>query len=123
MTKPSSNMKRFYRQRKKNNTSSTTKPPPKSTSWSKKKGPTVIPPEPLDENARMEQVLKQFDMNMTYGPCIGMTRLARWERARRLGLNPPQEIETLLKTTDIKVRQVSLWDGRTYTNTATTKNT
>ncbi|CAN1130447.1 hypothetical protein LINPERHAP2_LOCUS5835 [Linum perenne] len=25
-------------------------------------------------------MLREFDMNMVYRPCIGMTRLARWER-------------------------------------------
>ncbi|KAI3924528.1 hypothetical protein MKX01_037968 [Papaver californicum] len=36
-------------------------------------------------------------MNMKYGPCIGMTRLARWERAKNLGMNPPKEIETCVR--------------------------
>ncbi|XVE81531.1 hypothetical protein DITRI_Ditri15bG0072000 [Diplodiscus trichospermus] len=36
-------------------------------------------------------------MNMAYGPCLGITRLARWERAQRLGINPPKVIENLLK--------------------------
>jgi DNA polymerase delta subunit 4 len=26
-----------------------------------------------------------------YGPCVGVTRLERWERAAALGLNPPLE--------------------------------
>ena len=26
-----------------------------------------------------------------YGPCIGVTRMERWERAAALGLNPPVE--------------------------------
>ncbi len=30
-----------------------------------------------------------------YGPCIGMTRLQRWERADALGLNPPLAVSTL----------------------------
>ncbi|KDO48049.1 hypothetical protein CISIN_1g035467mg [Citrus sinensis] len=49
-------------------------------------------------------------MNMAYGPCIGMSRLARWERAYRLGLNPPKEIEVLLKTR--KVQAECLWEDR-----------
>lgn len=57
-----------------------------------------------------EEVLRQFDMNMAYGPCIGMSRLARWERAYRLGLNPPKEIEVLLKTR--KVQAECLWEDR-----------
>lgn len=57
-----------------------------------------------------EEMVGQFDMNMAYGPCLGLTRLARWERARRLGLNPPEDIERLLKAG--KVGPDCLWDGR-----------
>ncbi|GKV07447.1 hypothetical protein SLEP1_g19226 [Rubroshorea leprosula] len=48
-------------------------------------------------------------MNMAYGPCLGMTRLARWERAQRLGLNPPKEIKNLLNAG--KVQLECLWNG------------
>ncbi len=27
-----------------------------------------------------------------YGPCVGVTRLERWERAKALDLNPPEEV-------------------------------
>lgn len=57
-----------------------------------------------------EEVLRQFDMNMVYGPCIGMSRVARWERASKLGLNPPGDVGQLLRTS--KVGGESLWDGR-----------
>lgn len=63
-----------------------------------------------DEHNGSEAVLQQFDMNMKYGPCMGMTRLARLERAVKLGLNPPEEIAELLKSG--KVQQESLWDTR-----------
>ncbi|VVA90649.1 unnamed protein product [Arabis nemorensis] len=63
--------------------------------------------EDYDKN---EEMLRQFDMDMAYGPCMGMTRLGRWERAMRLGMNPPNEIEKLLKTE--KVKQDCLWQGR-----------
>ncbi|CAI0567644.1 unnamed protein product [Linum tenue] len=49
-------------------------------------------------------------MNMAYGPCIGMTRLARWERAQRLGLDPPGEVRSLLDSG--KAQTKSLWDDR-----------
>lgn len=62
-----------------------------------------------EEDDRNEIVLRQFDMNMAYGPCLGMTRLARWDRAQRLGLNPPKEIENLLIKG--KVQADCLWDG------------
>lgn len=55
-------------------------------------------------------MLRQFDMNMVYGPCIGLSRIDRLNRARKLGLNPPEEIENLI--TSDKVRPESLWDGR-----------
>lgn len=29
------------------------------------------------------------DSTYEYGPCIGVSRLERWERARAMGLNPP----------------------------------
>ncbi|KAL2941393.1 DNA polymerase delta subunit 4 [Bienertia sinuspersici] len=47
---------------------------------------------------------------MAYGPCIGLTRLDRWNRANKLGLNPPKEVEALLRSD--KVRFDSLWDSR-----------
>ena len=62
-----------------------------------------------DDFDEQEQVLRQFDMNMAYGPCLGITRLARWERAQRLGLNPPTEIENLLKGGKVKLE--CLFDG------------
>ncbi len=33
-----------------------------------------------------------FDLSYEYGPCVGVTRLERWERALALGLNPPAEV-------------------------------
>ncbi|XP_060075793.1 DNA polymerase delta subunit 4-like [Ylistrum balloti] len=40
--------------------------------------------------------LREFDMNLEFGPCIGITRLERWERAHKHGLQPPQEVKELL---------------------------
>jgi DNA polymerase delta subunit 4 len=33
-----------------------------------------------------------------YGPCIGVPRLQRWERAQALGLRPPPEVREILIT-------------------------
>ncbi|KAJ8547127.1 hypothetical protein K7X08_010713 [Anisodus acutangulus] len=63
-----------------------------------------------DNYDQNEEVLRQFDMNMVYGPCLGMSRLDRWERAKKLGLNPPTDVERLLRSS--KVQNESLWDGR-----------
>ncbi|PON77596.1 DNA polymerase delta, subunit [Parasponia andersonii] len=114
-------MKAFYRQRKK-----TTKTKAKSSSntvpthAAAALGPDVTQPPALlsgaspdlqDDYDKEEEELRQFDMNMAYGPCLGMSRLARWERASRLGLNPPQLILHLLQTSS-NVRSHCLWDSR-----------
>jgi len=36
--------------------------------------------------------LKQFDLTMKYGPCTGMTRLERYDRAVANGLAPPPRV-------------------------------
>ncbi|CAD6264939.1 unnamed protein product [Miscanthus lutarioriparius] len=43
-----------------------------------------------------EEELRQFDMDMCYGPCIGVTRLRRWERAAAMGLRPPPHLRDLI---------------------------
>lgn len=41
-------------------------------------------------------ILRRWDLSYEYGPCVGMTRLERWERAEKLGLNPPEMVTRLL---------------------------
>ncbi|CAO2832643.1 unnamed protein product [Amaranthus hypochondriacus] len=118
-------MKKFYKQKK--NTSGISKSSSKAgknkhttPSHSASVGSDVVQPPALvahhgsldlqDDHDQNEEVLRQFDMNMVYGPCIGMNRLDRWIRASKLGLNPPKEVETILKSDE--VRGESLWDGR-----------
>jgi len=45
--------------------------------------------------------LRGFDMNTAYGPCLGMTRLERYERAQKWGLKPPPKIGKFLKALDV----------------------
>lgn len=33
-----------------------------------------------------------FDLSDEYGPCVGLSRLERWERSEKLGLSPPPEV-------------------------------
>ncbi|KAK7400221.1 hypothetical protein VNO78_11421 [Psophocarpus tetragonolobus] len=117
MASVSGNMKGFYRQRKTTATKkSSKKSPTHATSLGSNAAQTPAlvshggKPDLEDEYKESEVALRQFDLNAVYGPCLGMTRLARWERAQRLGLNPPPEIETLLKSG--KVQTQPLWDGR-----------
>ncbi|GMJ11324.1 polymerase delta 4 [Hibiscus trionum] len=114
MATPSKNIGGFYKQKK------TTTSKSKSKHAAATSGSNIAQPPALvshggsldlkDDLEEEEQVLRQFDMNMAFGPCIGMTRLDRWERAQRLGLNPSQEIQSILKRG--KVKPQSLFDGR-----------
>ncbi|TCD69067.1 hypothetical protein EIP91_008965 [Steccherinum ochraceum] len=45
---------------------------------------------------KIHHILRMFDLSYEYGPCIGVTRLERWERANALGLNPPPEVKDIL---------------------------
>jgi len=47
---------------------------------------------------KIHHILRIFDLSYEYGPCVGITRLDRWERAEALGLNPPVEIKEILTT-------------------------
>lgn len=40
-------------------------------------------------------------------PCIGLTRLKRWQRADRLGLNPPVEVLAVLLKEEEKIVDVA----------------
>ncbi|KAK3297819.1 DNA polymerase delta, subunit 4-domain-containing protein [Chaetomium fimeti] len=49
-----------------------------------------------------EKVLRYFDVSSQYGPCVGIARLKRWQRAQRLGLNPPVEVLAVLLKEEAK---------------------
>ncbi|KAG9292998.1 hypothetical protein G9A89_016360 [Geosiphon pyriformis] len=50
-----------------------------------------------DEDLTPEKkLLHAFDLDYDFGPCIGITRLERWERAKKFALNPSLEIKRLL---------------------------
>ncbi|OCF45040.1 hypothetical protein I317_01091 [Kwoniella heveanensis CBS 569] len=51
-----------------------------------------------DTHNDIHHILRVFDMTSSYGPCVGITRLQRWERAKKWGLNPPEEIRSILTT-------------------------
>ncbi|KAH9832550.1 DNA polymerase delta, subunit 4-domain-containing protein [Rhodofomes roseus] len=56
--------------------------------------------EPVHGEGRspVDHILRVFDMSYEYGPCVGVTRLERWNRAEALGLNPPPEVKEILLT-------------------------
>ncbi|KVI07320.1 DNA polymerase delta subunit 4 [Cynara cardunculus var. scolymus] len=116
----SADMKGFYKQKKKNaaiskpsSNKSKSKPKNAVSFGARNAQPTALVAHgslDLQEgHDATEEVLRQFDMNMAYGPCVGMKRMDRWERAASLGLNPPKDVHRLLTSTS---NEGSLWDGR-----------
>ncbi|XP_066574702.1 DNA polymerase delta subunit 4 isoform X2 [Amia ocellicauda] len=52
---------------------------------------------PPSQRERELQHLRDFDLDWHYGPCTGITRLQRWERAELRGLQPPRDIRHLVQ--------------------------
>ncbi|XP_015718676.1 DNA polymerase delta subunit 4 [Coturnix japonica] len=68
------------------------------------------PPAPGTASRELLEMLRQFDLAWEYGPCTGITRLQRWERARALGLSPPAAIrDALLEHRHDPAVTYSLW--------------
>jgi len=55
-----------------------------------------LPPIHSENESKIFIMLRVFDNTYDYGPCVGMTRMERWERAEALGLNPPIEVRQIL---------------------------
>lgn len=67
----------------------------RSTRSSDKK--QVDDPQPSTSKAEDEMaILKHFDVTLEFGPCTGITRMERWERAEKHGLNPPMVVKEIL---------------------------
>lgn len=69
--------------------------------WRKTKKTINVPPSKsvhIDHEDRVHQILRVFDLDPNYGPCMGMSRLERWQRAKDLDLDPPQEVYDILTT-------------------------
>ncbi|XP_006659163.1 DNA polymerase delta subunit 4-like [Oryza brachyantha] len=60
-----------------------------------------------EEEEERERMGREFDMDMRYGPCLGVTRAQRWRRAAALGLAPPHAVIAVCSDD-----QPCLWEGR-----------
>ncbi|XP_068539703.1 LOW QUALITY PROTEIN: DNA polymerase delta subunit 4 [Anas acuta] len=81
------------------------RPPPRTHQEAAQEPPPPprVPPDLLD-------MLRSFDLAWEYGPCTGITRLQRWERAQALGLSPPFPVrDALLEHCDDPAVTYSLW--------------
>ncbi|CCX07403.1 DNA polymerase delta, subunit 4-domain-containing protein [Pyronema domesticum] len=52
----------------------------------------LVAPVHQSDLSTTEKILRHFDLSSQYGPCIGISRVARWRRAEVLGLKPPMEV-------------------------------
>lgn len=46
----------------------------------------------------IETILRDFDMTGKYGPCVGITRLERFNRAKKMKMAPPVIVGQILET-------------------------
>ncbi|KAF4551497.1 DNA polymerase delta subunit 4-like protein [Elsinoe fawcettii] len=60
--------------------------------WAEKERARKAPRVHQEHLPISEKILREWDMSGQYGPCIGISRLRRWRRARKLGLEPPVEV-------------------------------
>ncbi|XP_073542249.1 DNA polymerase delta subunit 4 [Phyllobates terribilis] len=101
-----SGSKRVKKQKERDDGESTVKRKAKSASRGQDTKVAVVPDlSPLDK-------LIQFDLDWRFGPCTGITRLERWQRADELGLAPPKNIKDILVAhhTDPQY-QFNLWNS------------
>ncbi|KAH0583035.1 DNA polymerase delta subunit 4 [Termitomyces sp. J132] len=63
-----------------------------------RKAMDYMPSIHCDGQGKIHEILRCFDMSYEFGPCVGISRLERWERAHLLGLNPPREVKDILTT-------------------------
>ncbi|KAK9823832.1 hypothetical protein WJX72_005810 [[Myrmecia] bisecta] len=91
---------------------------PATAAHPKTRGKTAAQPGPAQAAVQeatdpQEELLRNFDLNMAYGPVTGLTRLERWERAVKLGKNPPPEVRDILQeVAKHDPRHQCLWAGR-----------
>ncbi|KAI0296546.1 DNA polymerase delta, subunit 4-domain-containing protein [Multifurca ochricompacta] len=69
----------------------------KAFGWAREKMGDIQPVH-AEGQSPVHHILRVFDLSYEYGPCIGVTRLERWERAEALGLDPPAEVREILVT-------------------------
>ena len=62
---------------------------------------------------RDARALKTFDLTSAFGPCVGLTRVERWDRAASLGLDPPKVVlEILQRRPTTTAWRECVWHGR-----------
>ncbi|KAI1106507.1 DNA polymerase delta, subunit 4-domain-containing protein [Jackrogersella minutella] len=70
--------------------------------WRNLEGERIAKSVHQEDLTLAEKVLRYWDVSSQYGPCVGVSRLNRWKRADRLGLNPPIEVLAVLQKEESK---------------------
>nr|CAG8491087.1 12081_t:CDS:2 [Entrophospora candida] len=65
-----------------------------------------------DNLSEENKFLIAFDLNYKFGPCVGITRLQRWDRANKHGLQPPAQVKELLSGTRAPNLNECVFHGR-----------
>ncbi|XP_076199833.1 DNA polymerase delta subunit 4 [Aptenodytes patagonicus] len=104
----------FARRRRPGRTPGRDKGRVKGRDWPRPRAPPPAeeppPPPPPPADQALLEMLRHFDLAWEYGPCTGITRLQRWERAQALGLSPPGPVrDALLEHQDNPDVTYSLW--------------
>ncbi|KAG6811552.1 hypothetical protein H0H92_006905, partial [Tricholoma furcatifolium] len=73
-----------------------TKPEKESKETQLKEFTTALRPKSNIENSEAPTLNVKDRKSYEFGPCVGVSRLERWERAHLLGLNPPKEVKDIL---------------------------
>ncbi|KAL7414483.1 DNA polymerase delta, subunit 4-domain-containing protein [Mrakia frigida] len=57
-----------------------------------------VDPIHAENHTKVDTILRIFDLDFRFGPCTSLSRIDRWNRADRLGLEPPSYVKDILLT-------------------------
>ena len=95
------------------------KPTEKSIGTNKSSSSATSDIAPLSPRKEADEILRKFDLQTEFGPCVGLSRLERWQRAQRLGKNPPLTVREILldpRYIDQMDLQQHLWYQESFCN-------
>lgn len=103
-----------YRQSKREGGSALHSSKQKSTKATALGRPQENSVEPETALGQAQRLLRQFDLTAKFGPCTNITRRQRWERANKLGLDPPESVLHALEQLETShPEQQGIWADRT----------
>ncbi|KAH9515114.1 DNA polymerase delta subunit 4 [Bulinus truncatus] len=84
---------------------------PLSENQANQESPTCSSTFTEPKNKKELDILKAFDLTLKFGPCIGITRMERWNRAQKHDLNPPLIVKEIIQKHELEeLFTQSLWN-------------